>query len=64
VRRPAVPNPGRPYVSVLWAAAVFLLMVGQACSNSILGNATEAGLETLLDQPAPTPTAPSAAAYP
>ena len=29
-----------------------------ACSNSILGNAAEAGFETLLEEPLPTPTVP------
>ncbi len=28
----------------------------QACANSILRNATEAGLETALEAPLPTPT--------
>ncbi|HVO25477.1 MAG TPA: hypothetical protein VMW56_17795 [Candidatus Margulisiibacteriota bacterium] len=29
----------------------------QACANSILRNAAEAGLETVLEEPLPTPTA-------
>jgi hypothetical protein len=35
------------------AGGVFLL---QACSNSILRNAAEAGMESALDDPLPTPT--------
>ena len=41
----------------LTMVAVLLGFAGlHACANSILGNATEAGLETVLDKPAPTPT--------
>ena len=42
--------------------ALFVVALGgallTACCNSILGNAAEAGLETVLDEPLPTPTAP------
>jgi hypothetical protein len=40
---------------VLAAAALGGLL--HACSNSLLRNFTEAGLETALDDPLPTPTA-------
>lgn len=42
--------------AALLAAAALL----PACSNSLLRNFTEAGLETALDDPLPTPTAKSA----
>jgi hypothetical protein len=45
--------------AVSLSIAVICLLVGlthAGCSNSILGNATEAGLETILDKPAVTPT--------
>jgi hypothetical protein len=39
------------------SAAVFACVVLPACSNSVLRNAAEAGLETVLEEPLPTPTA-------
>jgi len=45
----------RVLMGALWA----VLIAGsglQACANSILRNAAEAGLETALDVPLPTPT--------
>lgn len=45
---------------VLLALAALALggtLVLHACSNSVLRNFTEAGLETALDDPLPTPTA-------
>lgn len=42
-------------IAVLLAAASGALLL-QACSNSILRNAAEAGMESALDDPLPTPT--------
>lgn len=41
----------------LLAAALGASALLQACSNSLLRNASEAGLESALDDPLPTPTA-------
>ena len=48
----------RPVLVLLRAALLIILALSPlpACSNSILRNAAEAGLETVLDTPAPTPT--------
>ena len=48
--------PSRTARARLLAALTLLAVTLPACSNSILGNAAEAGIETLRD-PAPTPTA-------
>jgi hypothetical protein len=41
---------------VLLAALLAASAALHACSNSLLRNFTEAGLETALDDPLPTPT--------
>jgi hypothetical protein len=43
-------------VGIAFSVAVFACVVLPACSNSILRNAAEAGLETVLEEPLPTPT--------
>ncbi len=48
---------GTPKVIVLGLALAALSGLGfLACSNSILRNAAEAGIETALEGPLPTPT--------
>jgi hypothetical protein len=42
--------------AVLWCAAALSGLLFTACENSILRNTTEAGLETVLEKPLPTPT--------
>ena len=44
-------------VGSVLTAAVLACVVLHACSNSILRNAAEAGVETVLEPPLPTPTA-------
>ena len=41
---------------LLVAAVLLQAVMGAGCSNSILRNAAEAGIETALDAPLPTPT--------
>jgi hypothetical protein len=46
-------------LGVAAAAATLGCVTLHACANSILRNAGEAGLETILEEPLPTPTAAS-----
>lgn len=46
-----------PSTVALLLAALLASASLHACANSILRNASEAGLETALDDPLPTPTA-------
>jgi hypothetical protein len=43
---------------VLFAGATVGSLALHGCSNSILRNAAEAGVETVLEGPLPTPTPP------
>ncbi len=45
----------RPLIAVL-LASLLAMAVTSGCANSILRNAGEAGLETALEGPLPTPT--------
>ncbi len=46
----------RTMVLLSAALACCLALTLQACANSILRNAAEAGVETVLEGPLPTPT--------
>lgn len=42
--------------ALVLAAGVWACVVAHGCRNSILRNTVEAGLETVLEEPLPTPT--------
>jgi len=53
---PVVVMRTRTMVLLSAALACCLALTLQACANSILRNAAEAGVETVLEGPLPTPT--------